>query len=143
MRNLETRVKKLEAESGLLGDSLTRLSDAELDEEFVRAYAASCDAGGVDDIERLFFNDPKAEPVLSVERQFSPMAADIMALALKRAGRVFYDECADLSVEQIHSRVKAHIARLSLKELKNEKPGYPCQKAGEAMRRDWLQVSGS
>ncbi len=121
-RALETRVAKLEAESGLLGESLTHLSDAELDEATVRAYAA-CDAAGlVGDTERLYFNDPKAEPVLSVWRQFWPMATDIEALASKRAGRVFYDECADLSVEQIHSRVNAHIARLSLKELKNGKP---------------------
>ena len=113
MKNLKSRVQRLEADSGLLGDSLTRLSDAELDEALLCAYA-TCDAGGVDQAESLFFNDSKTEPVLSAMRQFWPMTADIEALALKRAGRVFYDECADLSVEQVHSRVKAHIARLGV-----------------------------
>ncbi len=116
MKSLKARVQRLEVDSGLFGDLLTRLSDAELDEEIVRSYA-DCEAAGLDPLESSFYSDVGTEPVL-FWRESMPMATDIKALALKRAGRVFYDECADMSVEQIHSRVKAHIARLATEDRK-------------------------
>jgi hypothetical protein len=120
MSRLESRLDKLEKAAGIGADAgcLSRLSDAQLDEEMVRCYAvlsANLSQGELEKIEEeaLAQLGLGPEPVLEASRKFWPMTTDINALALKRAGRTFYDECAGLSLEQIEGRVNAHVARFT------------------------------
>jgi predicted nuclease with RNAse H fold len=114
MNSLSRRLAKLESAAGLTGNELSRISDAELDERIVRAWA-ELDALGIDQTEIPFQNETEARNKPVLWRELWPMAADIEALQLKCAGLEFYDECADLSIEQIRARIDAHIARLGAK----------------------------
>jgi len=116
MQRLDSRVAKLEADSGLNGNPIDRLSDAELDELLVRVYgtlSAKYGRASPTELDVYCLADLEPEPILEVSRKFWPMTTDIRALGLKRAGRTFYDECADLTIEQIEARVNTHIERIS------------------------------
>ena len=125
MSRLESRLAKLESDAGINGNPYECMSDAQLDEEMVRCYAvlsAGLSQGELEKMEEEDLARLGPEPVLEPWRQFWPMATDIDALALKRAGRTFYDECAGLSLEQIEGRVNAHVARIAaIKEVDHGK----------------------
>lgn len=112
---IESRIQKLETAAGFDSDQpFAHLSHAELDAEFVRAYAecaklAEGQKSEAEWLRELCGEEPASFPRV---RAIFPMTADIQALILKRNGREFYDECAVLSLEEIEGRVKAHIEKV-------------------------------